>query len=109
MYFASSAFASASVFPTKFGIWTSFAEFAFNNEISEEIVEIKNKKNKKINNWFNKTFWLSEKEIEKSIKKLKRRKTFLKNKQKKEKDKDEISKIKEELKNIDFIIEKYKR
>lgn len=85
------------------------AEFAFNNEISEEIVEIKNKKNKKINNWFNKTFWLSEKEIEKSIKKLKRRKTFLKNKQKKEKDKDEISKIKEELKNIDFIIEKYKR
>ena len=80
------------------------AEFAFNNEISEEIVEIKNKKNKKINNWFNKTFWLSEKEIEKSIKKLKRRKTFLKNKQKKEKDKDEISKIKEELKNIDYNI-----
>jgi len=32
------------------------AEFAFNNEISEEIIEIKNKKNKKINNWFNKTF-----------------------------------------------------
>ncbi|MDD3793536.1 MAG: Na/Pi symporter [Candidatus Gracilibacteria bacterium] len=85
------------------------AEFAFNNEISEEIIEIKNKKNKKINNWFNKTFGLSEKEIEKSIKKLKRRKSFLKEKIKKEKEKETLIKLKEELKNIDFIIEKYKR
>ncbi|MDD2907019.1 MAG: Na/Pi symporter [Candidatus Gracilibacteria bacterium] len=85
------------------------AEFTFNNDISEEITEIKNKKNKKINNWFNKTFGLSGKELDKSIKKLKRRKLFLKDKIKKEKEKEVLLKFKEELKDIEFIIEKYKR
>lgn len=83
------------------------AEFTFNNKISEETIEIKKKK--EMTNWFTRTFWLSEKEIDKAIKKLKRRKTFLKNKIKEEKDKTEISRFKEEIKNIDFIIEKYKR
>lgn len=85
------------------------SEIVFNNEISDEITELKNKKNKKINTWFSKTFWLSEKKLEKAIKKLKRRKNFIKNKIKYEEDKVQIQRLKEEIINIDFIIEKYKR
>ncbi|MDD3144776.1 MAG: Na/Pi symporter [Candidatus Gracilibacteria bacterium] len=85
------------------------SEIVFNNEISDEITELKNKKNKKINTWFSKTFGLSEKKLEKAIKKLKRRKNFIKNKIKYEEDKLQIQRLKEEIINIDFIIEKYKR
>lgn len=82
------------------------SQIIFNNEISDEITQTKNPK--KIKKWFNTSFWMSEKKLEKTIKKLKNKKSNLKQKIKKIDDEQKIKEIKNEIQNIDFIIKKYK-
>jgi phosphate:Na+ symporter len=85
----------------------NISHIIFNNEISEEVTEIKDKKDKKINNWFWNTLWLSDKKLEKTVKKLRSRRSFLKTKLKDKKIENK-SEIEKEIKNIDFVINKYK-
>lgn len=85
----------------------NISHIIFNNEISDEVTEIKEHRDKKMSNWFWNTLWLSDKKLDKTVKKLRNRKTFLKTKLKDKKieNKDEIE---IEIKKIDFIINKYK-
>ncbi len=82
------------------------SQIIFNNDISDNITQLKN--TKKIKNWFNKSFGLSEKKLEKSLLKLKRKKSNLKQKLKKIEDNLDRNKIVQEIENIDFVIRKYK-
>lgn len=82
------------------------SQIIFNEDISDEVTQLK--KTKKIKNWFNESFGLSEKKLEKSLLKLKRKKSNLKQKLKKIEDNLDRNKILQEIENIEFVIKKYK-
>ena len=82
------------------------SQIIFNDDINEEVTQLK--KNKKIKNWFNNSFWLSDKKLEKSIQKLKRKKSNLKQKVKKTDNNQEKNKLLKDIEDIDFVIKKYK-
>lgn len=82
------------------------SQIIFNDDINEEVTQLK--KNKKIKNWFNTSFGLSDKKLEKSLQKLKRKKSNLKQKLKKIDNKNKKNEILQEIENIDLVIKKYK-
>ena len=84
------------------------SEIIFDNKILENYSEWKNKKSLDIENWFNNVFWLSDKKIDKTIKKIRNKKHILEVKLKNESNKTIIKNIKNEIDVINYTLEKYK-
>lgn len=82
----------------------NWAEVIFNWKVLTEHIK---KKKKKF--FFKNTFWLSDKKLAKIINKFENKKSYLNTKLKKTKIKEEKIKIKKEIENINFILEKYKK
>lgn len=92
-----------SIFKNLFDI----SQLIFNSKISYEITEHENIKSKNIDKLFNNVLWLSDKKIAKLIKKLYNKKNNLKQKLKKEKDNSIKKEIQNEIKIIDYTLNKY--
>lgn len=85
----------------------NISEIIYNNEISDDITVLKNKKTKDWLEWSD--FWLTWKKLSKTISKLKKKEKKLQKKLIKETIQEKIEKIKEKINNINFIITKYKK
>ncbi len=88
---------------------SNVSQIVFNSQISYEITEPENIKIKKIDRLFNNILWISDKKIRILSKKLYYKKRNLKNKLINEKDKSNISYIKNEIKVIQYTLDKYSK
>ena len=84
------------------------SEIIFDNKILKEYSEWKVKNISHIEKWFNNVFGLSDKKIEKTIKKIKHNKKYLEKKIDHESDPKVIKEMKDEIKIIEYTIKKYK-
>lgn len=87
---------------------SEISEVIFNNKISDETVDFKEEKLKNISSWFDNIFWLTDKKIEKVIKKLKSKESELRRKLNSKNNSVEINEIKNEIILIEYTINKYK-
>lgn len=81
------------------------SEIIFNNDISDDKTDLKNKSW----DWLQDNFWLTWKKLWKTISKLKKQVKKLREDIAIEKDSEKKEKMKQELSNLDFIIKKYEK
>lgn len=84
------------------------SQIIFNNKISEDVSQKESLKDKKLENLFSNTFWLSNKKLDKSLKKLLNKKNNLEQKLKKVKSMIDKKEIAYQIEIINYTLEKYR-